>query len=81
MDCQYLFPARPITTENALTTLATPATITIPLPNVGQELYDVVTVTDPRCGIDQEKYRVLALRTDYDRRQARYDQTLTLGAP
>ena len=49
--------------------------------NVAQELYDVITVTDPRCGIDQEKYRILAIRTDYDRRKGRYDQTLTLGAP
>ena len=44
--------------------------------NVGQELYDVVEVTDARCGIDQEKYRVLAIQTDYDRRQGRYDQRL-----
>lgn len=49
--------------------------------NVGQELYDVITVTDQRCGIDQVKYRVLAIQTDYDRRQARYEQKLTLGAP
>jgi hypothetical protein len=49
--------------------------------NVGQELYDVVEVTDARCGIDQVKYRVLAIQTDYDRRQGRYDQRLALGAP
>jgi len=49
--------------------------------NVGQELYDVITVTDARCGISQEKYRVQAIRTNYDRRKGRYDQTLTLGAP
>ena len=49
--------------------------------NVGQELLDVVEVTDARCGIDQKKYRVLAIETDYDRRVARYDQVLTLGAP
>jgi hypothetical protein len=49
--------------------------------NVGQELYDVIEVTDARCGIDQEKYRVLAIQTDYDRRQGRYDQRLALGAP
>jgi hypothetical protein len=49
--------------------------------NAGQEIYDVITVTDARCGIDQEKYRVLAIQTDYDRRQGRYDQRLTLGAP
>ena len=60
--------------------LAAQAIVLVPT-NVGQELYDVVTVTDPRSGIDQEKYRVLAIQTDYDRRKALYDQTLTLGAP
>jgi len=54
--------------------------ITVPT-NVDQELYDVVTVTDKRCGIDQEKYRVLGIQTDYDRRKGQYEQTLTLGAP
>ena len=59
---------------------AHPTAITIPT-NVGEELLDVVTVTDARCGIDQEKYRVLAIQTDYDRRRAQYEQTLTLVAP
>ena len=54
--------------------------ITVPT-NVDQELYDVITVTDKRCGIDEAKYRVLAIQTDYDRRKAQYDQRLTLGAP
>jgi len=49
--------------------------------NVGQELYDVITVTDARCGVDQEKYRVLAIQTDYDRRRGQYEQRLTIGAP
>jgi len=49
--------------------------------NVGQELLDVVEVTDERCGIAERKYRVQAIQTDYDRRKGRYDQTLTLGAP
>jgi hypothetical protein len=49
--------------------------------NVAQELYDVITVTDRRCGIDQAKYRVLGIQTDYDRRNAQYEQRLTLGAP
>jgi hypothetical protein len=59
---------------------ATPATITIPT-NVGQELLDVVTVTDARCGISEEKYRVQAIQTNYDRHKSRYEQALTLGAP
>ena len=59
---------------------ANPATITVPT-NVGQELLDVVEVTDERCGIDQEKYRVQAIQTDYDRRQGIYTQRLELRAP
>ena len=49
--------------------------------NVGQEPLDVITVTDARCGISQEKYRVLALQTDYDRRKSIYIQRLALCAP
>jgi hypothetical protein len=49
--------------------------------NVGQEIYDVITVTDKRCGIDEAKYRVLAIQTDYDRHKSVYEQRLTLGAP
>ena len=49
--------------------------------NVGQELLDVVEVTDGRCGISAEEYRVLVIQSTYDRRKGRYEQTLTLGAP
>jgi hypothetical protein len=59
---------------------AGPATITIPT-NVGQELLDVVEVTDDRCGISEQNYRAQGIRTLYDRRKGQYDQTLTLGAP
>jgi len=59
---------------------ANPAAITIPT-NVGQELLDIITVTDERCGIDQDKYRVQAIRSDYDRRKRIYHQRLTIGAP
>jgi len=59
---------------------AEPAVITIPT-NVGQELLDVVEVTDERCGISEENYRVQAIRTDYDRRQGIYTQRLALCAP
>jgi hypothetical protein len=59
---------------------ANPATITIPT-NVGQELLDVVTVTDARCGINQVKHRVQTIRTDYDRRKTLYEHKLALGAP
>ena len=49
--------------------------------NVGQELLDVVEVSDERCGISEEKYRVQAIQADYDRRKGQYEQMLTLGAP
>ena len=49
--------------------------------NCGQELYDVITVTDERCGVSEGKYRILALETDYNSRAGRYQQKLTLGAP
>jgi hypothetical protein len=61
-------------------TQRTPATLIIPT-NVGQELLDVVEVTDVRCGINEEKHRVLAIQIDHDRRKAQYEQKLTLGAP
>ncbi len=54
--------------------------ITVPA-NVGQELYDVITVTDDRCGISSTKYRVIAIHADYDRRTLTYHQTFTLCAP
>ncbi len=54
--------------------------ITVPT-NCGQELYDVITVTDKRCGISSKKYRVIDIQTVFNLRQWHYDQTLTLGAP
>ena len=54
--------------------------IIVPI-NCGQELYDVVTITDKRCGISEAKYRILDIQTDYDHRKAIYQQRLTLGAP
>ncbi len=54
--------------------------ITVPT-NCGQELYDVITITDERCGISSKKYRVMDIETKYSTRQWHYQQTLTLGAP
>ncbi len=54
--------------------------ITIPV-NCGQELYDVITVTDKRCGISSKKYRVLDIETALSLRQWLYQQRLTVGAP
>jgi len=54
--------------------------ITIPA-NCGQELYDVITLTDVRVGISSEKYRVAAIQTDYNRSKAIYNQRLSFCAP
>jgi len=54
--------------------------ITVPV-NCGQELYDVITITDERCGISSQLYRVMAIEVDYSRRQGRYTQRLALAAP
>jgi hypothetical protein len=50
-------------------------------PNVGQELYDVITVTDTRRGITSKKYRVMDIDANYSLREWQYRQTFTLGAP
>jgi len=54
--------------------------IIVPI-NCGQELYDVVTITDNRVGIVSKKYRILDIQADYDHRKAIYQQRLALGAP
>ncbi len=49
--------------------------------NVGQELLDVVLVTDTRAGQVSEPHRVRNILTEYHRRAGRFDQAITLGAP
>jgi hypothetical protein len=51
-------------------------------PNCGQELYDVVAITDPPAGLSLAKRRVLGLGLRYVRsgRAPAYEQRLTLGA-
>ena len=49
--------------------------------NCGQELYDVITVSDERCGISSKLYRVTGMQVVYSRREARYTQRLTLASP
>jgi len=49
--------------------------------NVGQELYDVITITDERCGISSKKYRVLGIDVQYATPGGQYQQRLTIGAP
>ena len=54
--------------------------ITVPV-NAGQELYDVIEVTDPAVGLMSARYRVTGLETRYSvgPRGSRYDQTIGLG--
>lgn len=53
--------------------------IIVPL-NCGQELYDVIEITDARAGLSQAKRRVLGLAWKYVPAQGRYEQRLSLGA-
>ena len=49
-------------------------------PNLGQELYDVIEVTDPVAGLQAERRRVLGLRLDYSRApRTEYRHTIRLG--
>ncbi len=54
-------------------------TIMIPV-NCGQQLYDVIDITDTRAGLSAEKKRVLGLTVVYDPHRAEYTQRLQLGA-
>ena len=49
-------------------------------PNLGQELFDVIELTDAGAGLAAEKRRVLGLRLEYSRvHKPEYRQTLRLG--
>jgi len=60
--------------------LSAAAEITIPT-NVAQELYDVVTVTDPRCNISWNRYRISAIKTLYQSDRGIYQQVMSLCHP
>jgi len=49
--------------------------------NVGQELWDVVDVTDPWAGYAASKRRVVDLRLSYWRQPFRYETELVMGEP
>ena len=55
------------------------STIRIPV-NCGQQLYDVVDITDNRAGLSAEKKRVMELILVYHPRRGQYEQRLSLGA-
>jgi len=50
-------------------------------PNCGQELWDVVQITDAGANQSAVKFRVVGLRFEYNPKQARYQHKLILGAP
>ena len=54
-------------------------TILIPV-NCGQQLYDVIDITDSRAGLSAEKKRVLGLTLVYNPGRGEYEQRLSLGA-
>ncbi len=48
--------------------------------NCGQQLYDVVDITDSPGGLSAEKRRVLGMTLVYNSRRGEYDEWLSLGA-
>ena len=49
--------------------------------NCGQELWDVVQITDAGANQSAVSFRVVGIRFEYHPRQARYEHRLLLGAP
>ena len=52
--------------------------IRIPV-DCGQQLYDVIDITDSRAGLNAEKKRVLGLTLTYNPRRGEYEERLSLG--
>ena len=52
--------------------------IRIPV-NCGQQLYDVIDITDVRAGLSAEKKRILGLTLIYNPRRGEYEERLSLG--
>ena len=50
------------------------------LPNCGQQLYDVIDITDSRAGLSSEKKRVLGLILVFSPLRGEYEERLLLGA-
>jgi hypothetical protein len=50
-------------------------------PNCGQELFDVVQISDAGANQSAVKFRVVGFRFEYNPKQARYAHKLILGAP
>jgi len=58
---------------------AVSGSILVPV-NCGQQLYDVIDVTDARAGLDSQKYRVVGMVLLYNPQRGEYSQRLWLGA-
>jgi hypothetical protein len=50
-------------------------------PNCGQELFDVVQISDAGANQSAVTFRVVGIRFEYNPKQARYQHKLILGAP
>lgn len=50
-------------------------------PNCGQELFDVVQISDSGANQSAVKFRVVGIRFEYNPKQSRYEHRLLLGAP
>jgi hypothetical protein len=48
--------------------------------NCGQQLYDVIDITDTRAGLNEERKRILAISLVYIPKRGEYEQRLSLGA-
>lgn len=57
---------------------ATSGAIRIP-PNCGQQLYDVVDITDPQAGLSSVKKRVMGIILTYNPLRGEYEEQLLLG--
>ncbi len=58
---------------------ASSGSIRIP-PNCGQQLYDVIDITDQRAGLSSAKKRVVGLTLVYRPQRGEYEERLLLGA-
>jgi hypothetical protein len=49
-------------------------------PNCGQQLYDVIGLTEPNAGLDGERRRVVGITLRYGILRREYEMQLGLGA-
>ena len=80
LNTRQMTDARAAAETRRMAVLTPRGSITVPV-NAGQDLYDVIEVTDPAVGLKSAMYRVTGLETRYavGPRGSRYDQTIGLG--